>query len=242
MPPPNFVSGAAFVNLYFSLNAITAINVLGARVSGAPVFGQGLADTLDAGIKAAFAANLAIHMPASTILQTVGVRDYRTPNRPEFRGQTPLSPGVAVGDRLPGQNAMCVTCRTDGAGKSFRGRVYLSGWAEAVNEAAGTQLQAAADAAVNFINDVASVMASAGLAFAVVSRPALAQVTTRVTTELDGTEISEVLSNTAGRAGGVSDITEVQVRNLSWESQRRRNALGGGGGQLALRAVASRRL
>lgn len=84
----------------------------------------------DVGVEFQDVSALRTHIKDGVTLSGVSVRDLRTPNEPEW--ETPLLvPGTRTGAAAPLQLSSVVTLRTAKAGKSFRGRVYLGGFAVA---------------------------------------------------------------------------------------------------------------
>lgn len=212
----------AEVKLYWSLQGQLAINVIGAGIRTAPTFDQALADQIGAAVKSAFTANLALHFATTSQLVRVGVRDLRTDSAIEYRDSGAAVAGTAVGDAMPASVAMVITSRTAGAGKSFRGRTYLSGWSEAANQASGTALPAASTAAVAFINAVGQAIFTPGMNLAVLTRPQEDTVITRTVNHRDGTTEVTILSHQTQKDGAKHDVLFVEARNAAWESQRRR--------------------
>lgn len=237
------VPNGAEIKLYFSVGGQLAVNTFGARVvSPATVIGQSTADALGSAIKAAFTAQVAVQMATTTQLVRVGVRDLRQNNMTEFRDTGAAVAGTApTSDGLPASVAQCVTLRTAGAGKSFRGRVFLSGWAEAANGPNGTQIAGAATAGVNFVGAVSTALVNNGMQMAVLTRPQKDVVIQRITTETDGTERTDVLSHQTAKPGATHDLTSLESRTSNWESQRRRTN-GRGVSPSMMQAVAAIRL
>lgn len=203
-------------------------NVLGAIVSGTVTFNLALANALDSALKTAFTTHLASKCATSTQLVRVGVRDLRADNQPEFRGTGAAAAGTAVGDPLPVQVATCITLRTAMAGRSFRGRVYLGGFAESENDTTGLSLAATNTAALAFLNAVDAAMASNGLPLAVLSRPAERYQMIKRTFLEDGTEHDEIRYEVKQKTGVATDVISLESRSNIWETQRRRNNARGG--------------
>lgn len=218
MPIPN----AGFVTLYWSIGGTLAVNVLGVQAGAGSIFSQASADTIGAGIKSSWTATLGALMHTSTSLVRVGIRDMRQDNLPEFRDQGAPVTGTGVGDLLPPSNAVCVTIRTALSGKSFRGRMYVSGWTEAENTAAGVQATTAQTGAVNFFNGIAGVVGPQNMSLGVVSRPSERYTIVKTTFHADGTTTTKTLSNVAARAGGATVGVSAESRSALWETQRRR--------------------
>lgn len=238
--PPLVVGGAVQIKLYFGFAGVAGFNVLHARKSGTMTIDQALANSVDAAVKSAWVANMAPLCANETGLGAVSVRDLSSPNQPEFVGNSPTVLGSdATSDSLPTGIALCVTLRTAKAGKSYTGRVYVGGFTEAQNGTNGGASQAAADGATNFVGDVKDALGTLGLVLGVLSRPSYATVIKKETGYPDGSTEEEILSQSPSRAGAITDVETVQARNLVWDTQRGRMALGGGG-SLIFRAASSR--
>ena len=216
------IPNAAQVTLLWSVSGNLAENVLGASHTGGVVFNQALAESLGAAIKAAFTSNLSSRMTANSTLARVGVRSLSSPNLPMFRDTGATVTGVAVGDALPPYVAECITLRTSRSGKSYRGRTYLSGWAESENDPNGRQSAASATAGVAFVQAISAAMTAAGLTLAVLSRPAYEQILQETTIIPGGTNIVRTLSHTTPKAGTFTNVSALESRATSWETQTRR--------------------
>lgn len=219
------VPQGAEVKLYWIVGGEVAINVLGARVIGNPVFNQAMADSLGSGIKAVLASSgLAAMLATSTSLTRVGVRDLRTSNQPEFRDTGAAAAGTGTGDVLPGSVALCITKRTAGAGKSFRGRYYQSGFTETENTAAGVASSAAVGNTLAFLQQITTPFSSASLFPAVLTMEQEEVIITKVTNHVGPPPSTEtkILSHQTAKPGAAHDITTYVSRDTNWESQRRR--------------------
>lgn len=90
---------------------------------------------------------------------------------PWFIGSQAAVPGSAAGDLMPLYTAFVVTQKTGLRGRSFNGRVYISGWAEGVNDATGQISQAGATAADAFVGNAHNEMQTQlGLVSSILSR------------------------------------------------------------------------
>lgn len=219
----NFLAGAAFVTLYYSLNGVLAMNRIGCRVTGTQSFNQAHAELVGAAAKSQWSTHMAPLCSSTTSLVRVGVRDFRTAARPEFRDTGAAAVGTGTGDAMPGQDALCITLRTAGSGKSFRGRVYIGGFNEAQNGPNGIALLSAVTGATDFLNSLNGLaLTPNGLTMAVITKPQDDIRITKVRTQLDGTTETHLLSHQVAKPGQISDVTQVESRNASWETQRRR--------------------
>lgn len=238
MAVPLVIPNTIQVRLLWTLSGSLGINVIHAIAPGAYAVNQTTTNTLAAAIKAAFTAQLAVRMNPSTAIMRVGVRDLRQPNQAEFLDSGAAAGGTTVEDMLPANVASAVTLRTAKSGKSFTGRVYISGFVESSNDQNGTTVSAAATAAVNFIVGVQSAMTGQGLQLAVASRPSEEKIVVETTNHNDGTTTLRTLSHTTAKAGQSTPVTLIQSRVPGWESQRRRTN-GRGAAPSAFVAVAS---
>jgi len=200
---------AVQVRLHWSFNNIVGFNVLAGIVGGGFANSQAIADALDTAIKGHLTTSgLKALLATTTELLRVGIRDVRTANQPEFLGAGAALPGTAGGDPLPAQLAAVVTLRTALAGKSFRGRVYLSGADEAQNDASGHIAAGFNTAAALFITDVQTDMAAQGITLAVLSRPRFANLVPPL----------DVMTY----PGAITPVTAILTRDTEWDDQRRR--------------------
>lgn len=219
------VSNAAVLTLRWTNVGIPSSNVIGVSKPPGVVVTQALANTVGAAIKSGFATSgLNTHMGASTGLQYVGLRDISTEGQPEYLDEGVVVIGTALTDTLPPQTALVVSVRTARSGASYRGRIYLGGFVETDNGSNGQALQPAADAAVGFVDAIGDALSASGMQLAVLSRP-------REATTIPAREI-------AAKGGWVTPATVVEVRNLLWDTQRRRGTVAGG--STFLRASARR--
>jgi hypothetical protein len=100
-------------------------------------------------------------------LLATGVSLLRTESRhmdsnsdPWFIGAAAAVPGTSAGNPLPAATAFVVTLKTGLRGRSFNGRVYLWGYTEDANDAAGGITSAARDISVGFLNGIFGGMAA----------------------------------------------------------------------------------
>jgi len=170
--PALVVPGAALVRLIWTISDIPfAVNVLGTRVAGTPTFDQSFANTVGASIKGSLNGSGMLPQLGPTVaLANVGVRDIRTPSNAEFIDGGAAVPGSAAAGLLPPQVAAVVTLRTARAGKSFRGRVYLPGFAAVANDATGHIVPAVNTAATAFLESIRTSLPATGLTLCIVSR------------------------------------------------------------------------
>lgn len=221
--PPLVVTNAVQVRLLGSYSLNGVVNVLAARKTAGTTITQTLANTVGAAIKSAWTSRIGALCGSNTSLVRVGLRDLTAANQPEFLDTGAPVSGALASEGLPPQTALCVTLRTAKSGKSFRGRVYVWGFTENENTATGVASTAAVNAATAFIGDIQSALSTSQLTLAVLSRPSLAFVDTRVWTLANGSTQTDVLGRGNANPGGVEPVTVIQSRNNSWETQRRRN-------------------
>lgn len=222
MAPPLQITAGAQLRLLWSVNNQLAINVIGLIITGNPVINQALAETIGSAVKGAFTTNLAPRMATSTTLVRVGIRDLRSPNLPEFRDTGTIPPGTGVGDTMPASVSSVVTLRTAGSGKSFRGRIYFSGYTETENTANGIASAAVGTSNVAFVTAIDTAVTGSGFRLAVLTRPQDDVVITETTTHSNGTTTVRQLSHQTAKSGAARQVTVIENRNATWETQRRR--------------------
>jgi len=172
---PLVVPQAVLVRLIWTLaGSAYAINVLGARKSGAAAIDQAFANTLGAAIKGhANTTALLTSLSNQVALANIGVRDISGPNLPEFRDSAAAVPGSAATALLPLQIAYCVTLRTAKAGKNYRGRTYIPGWTVTNVTTGGQTTAGVPTTSAAFLTGIKTVMTANGLTLAIVSRTLL---------------------------------------------------------------------
>lgn len=204
------IANSAYIKLLWSGPSRNWLNVIGAQGNPTlPAINQAFADSLFAAIKAnANVQALFPLLPTTVSLTGIAIRDISVANRAEFTSTGAALAGSGTGDPLPLNTAACVTLRTAGAGKSFRGRAYISGFNEAQNDATGRIAAAANTAASNFLAGMNAALVANSLAMAVLSRPRDAKTIPAKTIQ--------------AHTGFSTPVTAFVVRNTKWESQRRR--------------------
>lgn len=181
-----------------------AVNVMGFQNTQTTPVTQTLTNTVGAAIRTSFSSSgLNAQMGTQITLLSVGLRSINTASLPEFLDTGAPVAGTAVGNLLPPQTALVVTLRTGLAGRSFRGRVYLGGFAVSANGTAGAANAAVGTAAQAFIGAINNNLSTSGWQLAVVSRPAPDAIPPRPT-------------------GFVTPVTVPVVRDLVWDTQRKR--------------------
>jgi len=226
--PPLVVANAVQVRLLGTATGQGVINVLHASKVGGSVIDQARANTVGAAIKSAWSARFATLMTVGASLVRVGLRDLTLASQPEFLDTGAIVAGTATGDPLPAQVAACVTLRTALSGRSFRGRVYISGWDEVQNTASAVMATATSTAIVGFLNDVSTALSASALTLGVLSRPAYAYVDTRTWTLAAGQTLVETTGRGTARTGEIHNVTLISSRDARWENMRRRNNGRGG--------------
>ena len=185
------------------------VNVLHFLNTGAVAVNQALADQLDTTIKGIFSTS-GLNAQISSLfgIRQVGVRNLAIANQAEFLGANAGVLGTVTGAALPTGIAQCYTFRTALAGKSFRGRAYLSFWGAA--QSIGSSQDAPSGAAgTTFLNSIRTTLATA---------PNLTQVI-----------VSRFAGNAERPVPITTQITGTQLRSNVWNTQRRRMAAGGAG-------------
>lgn len=191
----------------------SAVNVLGALNPGAVAINQSLANTVGAAIKARFTSSGYVGVISNQYaLAQVTLRNINVANQAEFPDAGAAVVGTDTSHPLPPQTALVVTLRTAMAGPSYRGRVYMCGWGEGANDTTGLAVAGSAAGATAFVAGVQTDLAAAGLTLAVLSRPR----------DADPLHIPPILA----KAGWGTAVTSIILRNLVWDTQRRRSVPG----------------
>ncbi len=222
MALPLVIPNCVEVRLLWILNAQLGVNVLHGNVTGSVTVNLALANAIGSAVKSAYTANLAGLQTVNVALARIGVRDLRSAHLPEFLDTGALVSGSGTGDSLPNQNAACITLRTGLSGKSFRGRVFISGFNELQNDSGGLTVAAANAASVSFLTAVSNALTANGLALSVASRPAERKTLVETTFHNDGTTTTRTLSQQTAKSGTSTAVTSIAARDANWQSQRRR--------------------
>lgn len=157
---------------------------------------QALADNVADACEAALSSSgLRAGLKTTVELTDVAVRDVSVPTSPEYISAVGMA-GTGTTDLLPIQTAMCVTLRTNKAGRSFRGRTYLGGFVEGTSDVGGRIGSGTRTQGVAFIQGVADNVNAIG----------------------GGLELG-VLSRTLDE---INIVTQILSRDNVWDTQRRR--------------------
>ena len=190
-----------------------ALNILHFRNATSAAITQTTANTIDTVIKTAFTNSAIIGQFATGYaLANVSSRSMIAATDPWFIGTGAAVPAAGAGNPLPAATSFVVTLRTGQRGRSFQGRVYLAGWSEDANDAAGGITQAAANTALAFIDGIRVGMATNVPAFTLA-------ILSRWTTPLGsapGTPATE------RNPPLLVDVTGIVNADLRWDTQRRR--------------------
>jgi len=147
--PPLVIPNCIQVKLGTAVAGQGCYNILHFQKAGSQTIDQTVAEAVGNASHTAWLANMAPLCPNIVALGHSSVRDLTAPNLPEFIDTVAAVIGTSPTlDPLPAATALVVTIRTGSSGKSFRGRVYVTGFSEAANDGAGLATPAAGDAAV----------------------------------------------------------------------------------------------
>lgn len=167
-----------------------------------------LADSLFTSLRALWATNLQAQCPSTTSFSGIDMRDLRQQGQPLVSSTGASQSGTGAGDALPNSVAACLTVRTNRAGRQYRGRMYWGGFAELANGPSGTIIAATKTALDAFAANFIGAANVSGMVFGVMHRPTAFDPIT-------GLPISPGL-------GFTTPATSVVVRDVLWDSQRRR--------------------
>lgn len=217
MPDPGRIAGAVTipaciqVRLIWSLpNGKTAYNVLHASVAGGFAPTVAIADAIFTALKAAAGwTSWKARVNSGISLTGVDLRDMRVTNQPLISSTSGASAGTGAGTALPPGDAICVTLRTAGAGRGFRGRVYLPGLDTGALASGGVAAAGTVTDSAAFVTAVQSALSASSMTLAI-AQPARAAYT--------GSTGAIHLA----RSPAVQPVTSIVTRNNIIDHQRRR--------------------
>jgi hypothetical protein len=200
-------SGGVLIRLIWTLSGMDSwVNTFyGRRTPSPPPFAE-MPNAVFADAQNALTSSGMLGRLANTAaLNRVTVRDVSIPNQAEFVSTNAPVLGTSPALALPLSAAITVTSRTAKAGRSFRGRTYLAGWAETQN-ATNLPVTAARTSARVFMEDFRNgLLADPNVELGVASF-------IQNGVEIDPGEFNETIS--------------YNVATPRWTSQRRRNVPG----------------
>ena len=188
----------------------TAHNVLHGRYSGSYPGTVAMANALLTGLTTGTAwTNMATFMSTTSGLVVLTLRDLNLPNQPLISNTAPGALGTSVSAALPNETAIVITLRTAKAGRAFRGRIYVPGWATN-GLGSGNVIAAALVTDINaWANTIPTVFTSQGLTFAIGQHSRVAYT-------------SPIGTPHPKRDPTTVDITSQSVKDNHWDTIRRR--------------------
>lgn len=205
-------TGVVEAVLHWTFHGIPGLNILDTRVSSAFSPNGSIANTLNTAIIAAItSSSIGVTLAASTVYTGVSLRDMRTEGGAAIPSNNGTHAGTAAGLALPSQVSICVTKVTAKAGRRFRGRTYLGGFAVEDNGADGLIDPGVGTIAVNFMVAVASALVQNGMTV-VVHTPAYPERPSHIPGH-------DPLPATAEES---NDVAQWVLRDHVWDTQRRR--------------------
>lgn len=150
------------VKLLWTLNGSpNALNILHYLQVTPTAMSQARADSISTIHRNAFSASLhANAIWTGVSLASVSVRDMASNTNPWYIGAGPAVPGASASNPLPAATALVISLPTGLRGRSYNGRIYLWGFTEDANDAAGGVAAAAGVNAVAFISQATTAMSS----------------------------------------------------------------------------------
>lgn len=133
---------------------------------------QARADAIDTMVKSQFTTHQhSLNIWTGVALANAAVRDMGSNTNPWYVGSGAAVAGASAGNPLPAATAAVVSLTTGLRGRSYNGRVYLWGFTEDSNDAAGGITPTAGTAARNFVAGIGTGMGSTAQApMAILSR------------------------------------------------------------------------
>lgn len=208
---PKVIPACVEVRLKWTLpNSKTVYNVLHASVGGGFAASAAIIDAVFvAAVAAAGWTNYKPKLNTTVTFAGMDLRDLRSANLPLASSVAAASPGTGASGAIPPGDALCLTLRTAGAGRGFRGRVYLPGLDFSALAAGGVLAAATNTTAIAFLQAVQTAMTAQGMTLA------LAQPHRAAYTGKTGAAHAE-------RAATVVAVTSIEARNIVVDHQRRR--------------------
>ncbi len=169
---PLIIPGVVAVTLKWALpNGKLASNVLHGNNFFGTAVNLAMANSIHANIAldarwTAYALTLA----DTVALQNVHVRDLNVGLAPEFVSDETALPGTNGSDVLPEGVALVCTLKSAVAGRSGRGRVYLTGFGSDQLDAVGHAVAGLTAAAADFVTAVSEAMTAASLSLTIAHR------------------------------------------------------------------------
>lgn len=188
-------------------------NILYGRYSGPFGGSQAQANSIMTSLTTGTAwTTLATFLHTNTALAAVTIRDV---NPEDGSGQLIQSsnasvPGTGTGSALPSEVAAVLTKRTAKAGRQFRGRVYVPGFATVALGLTDTITAAAVTALTNWGGTFGSAMLASGYTHVLGLQARAAYTSPKTGTHFDARPAQSV------------DVVSTTCRDNHWDSQRKR--------------------
>jgi hypothetical protein len=199
--------------LHWTLHGRPELNVLHGNYTNAGPLSPNIAQNIFAAIVGSGGWTAYEALIGNLVVFTgVGVIDLRSPSNPEITSTGAAVPGTGGVNPLPDQVSLVVTLRTALTGRSHRGRVYTFGWVAGQMMPDGTANPQVGSAAKGFVDAVNSAMTAQGAPLAI---------------------LSPALPERPAHGGGllpakpfeITPVTTTVVRDLIWDTNRRRQDL-----------------
>lgn len=211
IPGAIIIPNCIAIRLIWSLaNARTAYNVLHGSVAGGFTPTSTIAEAIFTALKASAGwTSFRANVNTGISLAGLDLRDLRSANQPIVASTSAASAGTGAGTALPPGDAICVTLRTAGAGRGFRGRVYLPGLDSTALAAGGVASAGTVTNATAFVTAVQAALSGQAITMAL-AQPARQQYT------------GSTGAVHPARPAAVQPITSIVTRNNVIDHQRRR--------------------
>jgi len=209
---PIVIPNCAMVKVQYAMNGMILSNVYHGALTVAGPLNPNIAETIFSAIKSA-AGTTAWFAQVSTEFSMTGVevKDLRAANNPIIPSTGVPLVGSGTGTPISQGTSLVVTLATQFSGRGFFGRSYLFGLDSGQLSTARDVTQAAATAAVNFVQAINTAMTASQLPMVVAQRLLLAS-----------TNPSAPPPYNANRPAGTLPVQAIRVTDLRLDSQRRR--------------------
>jgi hypothetical protein len=210
IPGPVAIANCIEIVLFWTqANTHLAHTILHGRNAGSFVPSVGQANTLFGTIGTSYTTNLASYQPTGTSLTYLTIRDMTATTNPIFQSTAAAVAGTSASIAMPENVALVLTANTTLRGRGRKGRAYIPNWATNADASGGLAVSALTAAMNAFGTALISNMNAIGLTSTIANPARNAYIGYTGTTH-------------AARAAGMNDVSSWTLKDLIWDTQRRR--------------------
>jgi hypothetical protein len=149
------------------------------------------------------------HLSTSTLLASVTIKSVHVQDQAMVQSTGSAVPGTHASVSTPNETALVVSLRTALSGKSNRGRMYIPGYSVGVVNAANQALATTVTDTTTWASGIIGIFAAQSYTLVIGQRARAAYIGSTGTAH-------------PARVATSTTVTQLLVRNNSWDSQRRR--------------------